>query len=407
MAPAVACSSRAAPVPCVTPSTENYWDIGVRGDTSPTNTSGSGATTRLSPEASILSTGGYAGGGTGFAVNSSANPAVASQYCNGSRIPPEFKSLGYQVPPGIADATVPNPIFNLTPNATVDEGNNWINIGWGPLALVNESNGSRNGTILGNYALTTGSPAINYITPTNSSTTYAAAPAADFFGNARKTNNAVDAGAVEFVGGNSTPVPGLTSVSPTSGVRGTAVAVTLTGTNLTGATSVTVSGNGVTVSGVNVVNDTTVTATFSIAPAATLSARNVSVTTPGGTSNNVTFTIRGATVTISAPSPSLVTGTATAHSGTITVSNTASGATAGPLTLTAAPQVVKTAGPAAATFTITGGTCTSGTVVNPGSSCTVIVTYTPSGTTTSTAHLSLANTGAASNPLLGPNFNAN
>ena len=45
--------------------------------------------------------------------------------------------MGYQVPPGIADATVPNPIFNLTPAATVDEGNNWINISWGPLALTN------------------------------------------------------------------------------------------------------------------------------------------------------------------------------------------------------------------------------------------------------------------------------
>ena len=62
------------------------------------------------------------------------NPTVLSQYCNGSRVPPELVSLGYQVPPGISDATVPNPIFNLTPAATVDEGNNWINMSWGPLA---------------------------------------------------------------------------------------------------------------------------------------------------------------------------------------------------------------------------------------------------------------------------------
>ena len=27
---------------------------------------------------------------------------------------------------------MPNPIFNLTPAATVDEGNNWINIELGP-----------------------------------------------------------------------------------------------------------------------------------------------------------------------------------------------------------------------------------------------------------------------------------
>ena len=73
--------------------------------------------------------------------NTANNPTVMSQYCNGSRMPPEFASMGYQVPPGISDATVPNPVFNLTPAATVDEGNNWINISWGPLALTNPVTG--------------------------------------------------------------------------------------------------------------------------------------------------------------------------------------------------------------------------------------------------------------------------
>ncbi len=67
--------------------------------------------------------------------------------------------MGYQVPPGISDATVPNPIFNLTPAATVDEGNNWINISWGPLALTNPVTNAA----LGNYAPAAGSPVINYI----------------------------------------------------------------------------------------------------------------------------------------------------------------------------------------------------------------------------------------------------
>ncbi len=142
----------------------------------------------------LTSTAGYPGGGTGFRVNSASNPAVVSQYCNGSRVPPEFGGLGWQVPPGIADATVPNPIFNLTPAATVDEGNNWINISWGPLAMTNPVTA----TVLGNYGLAAGSPAINYITPALSALTYAAAPSFDFFGNSRKTNNAVDVGAVEF-----------------------------------------------------------------------------------------------------------------------------------------------------------------------------------------------------------------
>jgi hypothetical protein len=184
------------------PGTNNFWDIGVRGDTGPTNHN-SGVT--LAPEASLLTNiTGYPGGGAGFRTNVASNPTVLSQYCNGSRTPPEFKSSGYQVPPGISDATVPNPVFSLTPAATVDEGNNWINISWGPLALTNESTVAVSNTPLGNYGPAAGSPVINYVTPANSATTYAAAPSFDFFNNARKANNAVDAGAVEFAGGGAT-----------------------------------------------------------------------------------------------------------------------------------------------------------------------------------------------------------
>src|SRR5207302_1130628 len=177
--------SQASTGQCVTsfPS-GSYWDIGVRGDTGPTNHTGG----QLAPRYSILTnTTGYAG-----LNNSQSNPSVVSQYCDGSRVPPEFKSGGYQVPPGISDATVPNPVFNLTPAATVDEGNNWINISWGPLAMTNPMTGA----VLGNYAPAGGSPVINYVP--SSSPTYTPAPNLDFFGNARKTNNAVDAGAVEF-----------------------------------------------------------------------------------------------------------------------------------------------------------------------------------------------------------------
>jgi len=183
-----AASSQATTGACPSAS---YWDIGVRGDTGPTNH----AAFTLTPEASILTNiTGYPGGGAGFRANQASNPAVVRQYCNGSRVPPEFGGLGWQVPPGIADATVPNPIFNLMPAATVDEGNNWINISWGPLTMANPVSG----TVLGNYGLAAGSPAINYITPVLSALTYAAAPSLDFFGNSRKTNLAVDVGAVEF-----------------------------------------------------------------------------------------------------------------------------------------------------------------------------------------------------------------
>ena len=172
---------------CVTPfPTNDYWDLGVRGDTSPTDHSGG----LLGPTYSILtSTTGYEG-----ANNSAANPQLIRQYCNGSRVPPELKSSGYQVPPGISDATVPNPLFNLTPAATVDEGNNWVNMSWGPLALTNPIDGA----VLGNYGIQGTSPAVNYI-PASATTNYSEAPALDFYGTARKTDGAVDAGAVEFV----------------------------------------------------------------------------------------------------------------------------------------------------------------------------------------------------------------
>jgi hypothetical protein len=93
--------------------------------------------------------------------------------------------------------------------------------------------------------------------------------------------------------------PRLNSIAPNSGYRGNAVNVTLTGTNLNGATTVAVSGGGVTVSNVVYVNAQTVTATFTIATgtSAALGNRNVTVTTPGGTTNSVVFTVLGPAVT--------------------------------------------------------------------------------------------------------------
>jgi len=52
---------------------------------------------------------------------------------------------------------------------------------------------------LGNYGPAAGSPVANYIPST--ATTYAAAPSLDSTAPRAKTNNAVDAGAVELVGG--------------------------------------------------------------------------------------------------------------------------------------------------------------------------------------------------------------
>jgi hypothetical protein len=210
----------------------SYWDVGVRGDLSATDHSGTGVT--LAPVSSVLTTlaGGYSGN-----HNSAANPTLLSEYCNGSRVPPENGGLGYNVPPGTNENNVPTPVFTLTAGATVDEANNWINISWGPLALTRPSNGA----VLGDYRLASGSPAIDYVTALNSTASYAAAPTTDFFNNPRKVvgNLAVDVGAVEggFTGGG----PGVATVSPTSVAFGnvpvgtTSSAQTLTVTNNTGA----------------------------------------------------------------------------------------------------------------------------------------------------------------------------
>ena len=183
--------------------TGNYWDLGLRGDHGATNHA-SGFT--FTPQASVLtSTVGYTGGGSGFRANTdfSSGPGLVHPSCNGSKIPaevPNAASVWYQVPPGTFEGNVPTPVFSLTAGATVDEGNNWVNISWGPLSLIapaSENNPAAE-TFLSDYSLAAGSHAINYITNANSTNTYSVAPNEDFFGTLRKTNGSVDVGAVEF-----------------------------------------------------------------------------------------------------------------------------------------------------------------------------------------------------------------
>jgi hypothetical protein len=177
----------------------SYWDLGVRGDRviggAPNHASGF----TLNPTYSVLSnTTGYG------ATNSSTAPPVIAQYCNGSRVPPECTAAdgcggphGFGVPPGIADALTPNPVFSLVPSATVDEGNNWINVSWGPLALTNPSAVGTTGNYgggapLANYALRAAIDNVPVAQPH---------PTTDFFGHSRpETAGDVlfDPGAVEF-----------------------------------------------------------------------------------------------------------------------------------------------------------------------------------------------------------------
>ena len=138
------------------------------------------------------------------------------------------------MPPGIADATVPNPIFNLTPVATVDEGNNWINLRWGPLSLLNPVTN----TTLGNYALTTGSAVVDTIPTTQAN--FSLVPRTDFFGNARPetgSDHLFDPGAVELSstggggGGCGATVTGGPLAFGNQAIGTTSAAMTLTVTN--------------------------------------------------------------------------------------------------------------------------------------------------------------------------------
>jgi hypothetical protein len=371
---------------------------------------------------------------------------------------------------------------------------------FGPLSLTNPSIKGPDGNYggadpLGNYALATTSPAIDYV-PTLAAADY---PRTDFFGNPRpgpSPRSSIDVGAIEHNENLNAPRPVLTSISPNTGLRGTSVNVTLFGTNLTDVTSVNVSGANITVSNVVVendgavtatlniganaalaayditvttpaftsnsvtfrvvgptlngngispnsgergtsvnvtltganltgatavntgtanitvsnfvaVNDTTVTATLNIAAGTSLGNHGITVTTPGGTTNSVAFRVTGATLSFAGPAPALTTTPAdtTTKTGTITVTNGAGGPNAGPFTLTAAPTITRIAG--TGTFSVTGGTCAAGFVVNPGSSCTVTVQYAP-GTSTATAraHITVTGTGTAAS-VNSPNFTAN
>jgi hypothetical protein len=112
-------------------------------------------------------------------------------------------------------------VFSLVPSATVDEGNNWINVSWGPLSMTNPSltggtYGNYGGGLpLGNYSLTPASSAINFIpcasftaagncvTAPTGGLPSLTLPNTDFFGHPRpdsRTPARVDAGAVELPG---------------------------------------------------------------------------------------------------------------------------------------------------------------------------------------------------------------
>jgi hypothetical protein len=100
------------------------------------------------------------------------------------------------------------------------------------------------------------------------------------------------------------PAPTISTVSPNQGVQGqTLASVIITGNNLTGASSVSF-GAAVTTNSFTVNSKTQITANITIAYGATPGARNVSVTTLGGTATLTSgFTVNLAPPTVSSVSP--------------------------------------------------------------------------------------------------------
>ncbi|WP_343299542.1 IPTL-CTERM sorting domain-containing protein [Delftia sp. Cs1-4] len=145
----------------------------------------------------------------------------------------------------------------------------------------------------------------------------------------------------------SSAVPMLTNVSPNSGSTAGSTSVTLTGTNLTGATAV--SFGGTAALGYTVNNATTITATT---PAHAAGAVNVAVITPGG---SATLT-NGYTYNVPAPVAGAVSATVAANSSANPITLSLSGGTATSVAVaSAASHGTATASGTSVTYTPTAG----------------------------------------------------
>jgi large repetitive protein len=362
---------------CVTGA--SYWDVGVLGDTAPTNT--------LAMTYSFT-TAAYTG--TGNRSNATgAVPGFVKAYCNGGRVQP-----GAQFEPGSPF----QPAFGMNAAATLDESGNFVDLQFGPLSLRDPVNP---GTANGNYdiVVTTGGAY-------NAGTPLGGAPYShDIHGTPRPQVNRWDMGADEVPN-----VGVLFSVNTTSLVFGpqllntTSAAQSVTVTNVgtaTGALGIAVSGPfarpGAGAGG---------TCGATLAPGASCTV-NVTFhpTTPGTAANVGTLAAGGQTVALSGTGVSAaatvapatlafgqaVRGTVSA-SQTVTVTNTSSL----PETLT-----VALGGANANQFAMVNGCAAA---VPAGGTCTVSVTFVPAATTSlgaKTANLTVGVAGAAPAVTLG------
>ncbi len=446
---------------CMTPpaNQELYWDLGVRMDLLP-NQNGHA----LVFNTATVGAGSYTPGNGGSGVTANLNDAgpiglpasysifsdtvnaanvnpvgsvgnvtpskapVIGQYCNGARIPPEQCATGqgandpgmckgYFTPAGQSETVGVAPVFvfnGISASATVDEGNNWINLTYGPLTLGRPPVGGSGSTpsaeptvasaavgiAQGAYSIASDSAAVG--------AGNAAAPGTpnhDFYGQSRPTSG-VSIGAVEFI----PPAPTLTAITPNAGVQGTTVAVTLTGSNFTAGSNVAISGTGITQFGATF-SPTSITTNFVIAGNATLGARTVTVGTSGGTTAAVTFTVVAKPPTPTLTSISPITGS---RGSTVAVTLTGTNFSAAGLAI----NVSRAAGTGATGVTVNNLTFVSPTqvtanfVIDPNASLDILglrvlnVSVTTAGGTTGNVLFTLTNPATATLTSIAPTSGA-
>jgi len=416
------------------PTGASYWDIGVYGDLGPGRSATPGSGYTLNPLFSILGDPGYTTAGSGN--RTTTNVGVVKLACNGSRVPPEVASIvctssanapgcaqngnpqgGMSVPPGVPDINPFYPVFSLNPAATTDEGNNFINMFYGPLSMTNSAAVAGTpgyGVPISNYTLTQNSPAVNAITP--GSSTWSLAPSTDFFGLPRPdaaNGTTKDIGAVEFASApNFLVQPTALTFSSTLTVTSAPQPVVVTNT---GNTTLSIGGGSITFSPPSTQFQATPVGCGALAPAATctinvtfqptglstpnprLATLNVNIGNGSAQAVALTGNIVTPTVTLSAPTafPNQ-TLTTTSAPQTLTLTNT------GTVQLTAINITITPISPTTAgVFTRPGGAAggTCGATLPPppgaGSSCTINITFTPTATGSRSATLSVNGAGLA------------
>ncbi len=389
----------------------NYWDIGLRTDDV---TSGviSKTSNKLALDHSIV-TNDQQGVLTQTAPTTSSGSPVVAQYCNGARVPPEncgaqsgqisqASCLGYNTPVGASETTTLSQVFafnGIKPTATVDEGQNWLNLVYGPLTLMRpNSTTSTNaemmlasrpyGTTQGAYSIPGGSAAVNHGTTSG-------APSGDFYGNSRSGHN--DIGAVQFTSGaNASVAPnalnfGSVRLNLAAGTAPTQV-LTLTAPNGTALNNISLSGYPAGFSRPTGAAGGTCLATLAAGASCTIVVQ-FAPTTAGAATGSVTITassaVSGSPVALSGTgvkvdlgvSPTGLLQLGDAFVGTssaaqiVTLTNT----TSAPAATVTGISVAFTAPFARSTAAATAGTCPTAApfTLAAGASCTVGVVFTP------------------------------